>query len=223
MKIKCLQTGSIGNCFLLTDDENRTLILDAGVKVDQIKKALKFDFSSIEGAIITHGHRDHCLSADTLEAFGVNVFRPYLVEGGRDRRTYGKYAISAFPLEHDNEPCCGFYIKHLDGLRMLYLTDLSLCKWIFKKQEVQVILIEVNYQNKYLDLTQEQYYHKVLGHLSLENCIEFLKVNKTDALKKVIICHQSIWTMDEEECLDRIRQEIGVEVEAARKDKTFYL
>lgn len=223
MILRCVQTGSSGNCYLLTDDDGKTLILDAGVKADVIKKALNYDFMNVDAALITHNHKDHSLSADALEMYGVGVFKPYLIEGGRDRRTFGKYAVSAFPVEHDNEPCCGFYIKHLDGLRMLYLTDLSLCKWTFKKQEVQVILVEVNFQKKYLDLQQEQYQHKVRGHFSLENCLEFLKANKTDALQKVIICHQSIWTMDEEECVDRIRQEIGVDVVAARKERTIEL
>lgn len=217
-----LGTGSKGNCYLLSDDDS-TLILDAGVKADAIKKVLHWDFSTVSGALITHNHKDHSESADKLEQYGVEVFRPYLIEGGKDQRTFGKWAVQSFDLPHDGEPCCGFLIRHIDGFTMLYLTDLEYCKYTFQKQNVDAVLIEVNWQKKYVSENASNYSHKVLGHLSLENGIEFLKVNKTDALKKVIICHQSIWTMDEEECLDRIRQEIGVEVEAARKDKTFYL
>lgn len=217
-----LGTGSRGNCYLLSDDDS-TLILDAGVKADAIKMALHWDFSTVSGALITHNHKDHSESADKLEQYGVEVFRPYLIECGKDQRTFGKWAVQSFDLPHDGEPCCGFFIRHVDGFKMLYLTDLEYCKYTFQKQNVDAVLIEVNWQKKYVSENARNYSHKVLGHLSLENCIEFLKCNKTDSLKTVIICHQSIWTMDEEECIEKIKDEIGVEVYSAGKGKTIQL
>lgn len=217
-----LGTGSKGNCYLLSDDDS-TLILDAGVKADAIKMALHWDFSTVSGALITHNHKDHSESAYKLEQYGVEVFRPYLIEGGKDKRTFGKWAIQSFDVPHDGEPCSGFFIRHIDGFKMLYLTDLEYCKYVFRSQEVNVILIEVNWQDDYVEKTASNFRHKVLGHLSLNNAINFLKANKTDALQKVIICHQSIWTMDEEECVVKIRQEIGVDVFAAGKGKVVEL
>lgn len=217
-----LGTGSTGNCYLLSDDDS-TLILDAGVKTDLIKGALHYDFSTVSGVLITHNHKDHSASADKLEMFGLDVFRPYFVDGGKDKRTFGKWAIQSFDVPHDGEPCSGFFIRHIDGFKMLYLTDLEYCKYVFRSQEVNVILIEVNWQDEYVEKTASNFRHKVLGHLSLNNAINFLNANKTDALQKVIICHQSMWSMDEEECVDRIRQEIGVDVVAARKERTIEL
>jgi ribonuclease BN (tRNA processing enzyme) len=217
-----LGTGSTGNCYLLSDDDS-TLILDAGVNENLIKGALHYDFSTVSGVLITHNHKDHSASADKLEKYGLDVFRPYLVDGCRDKRTFGKWAIQSFDLPHDGEPCSGFFIRHIDGFKMLYLTDLEYCRYVFKNQEINVILIECNWQKEFVEKEAANYSHKVLGHLSLDNAIGFLKANKTDALQKVIICHQSMWTMDEEECIDRIRQEIGVDVEAAKKERTIEL
>ena len=131
--------------------------------------------------------------------------------------------MQSFDLPHDGCPNCGFYIRHIDGFKMLYLTDLEYCKYVFRSQEVNVILIEINWQDEYVEKAASNFRHKVLGHLSLNNAINFLKANKTDALQKVIICHQSIWTMDEEECVEKIRQEIGVNVFAAGKGKVVEL
>lgn len=219
MILRTLRTGSKGNCYILTDDIGKHLILDAGVRSKDIKQALNFDFTNVRGVLITHNHGDHSLSADDLELLGLDVFRPYLIDGCMDKRTFGEYAVSSFPVEHDGEPCSGFLIRHINGFRMLYVTDLSYCKFTFKKQMVDAILVEVNYQTKYAETLAANYAHKIRGHFSLENCIEFLKANQTDNLKTVVICHTSGMTMDLNECLSEIQKVVGNEVNvyAARK------
>jgi ribonuclease BN (tRNA processing enzyme) len=195
------------------------LILDAGIRSKEIKQALNFDFSNVRGVLITHNHGDHSLSADDLELLGLDVFRPYLVDSCMDRRTFGEYAVSSFPVEHDGEPCSGFLIRHINGFRMIYVTDLSYCKYTFRKQKVDAILVEVNYQTKYAETLAANYAHKIRGHFSLENCIEFLKANQTEKLRTVVICHTSDMTMDLNECLAEIQKVVGngVKVYAARK------
>ena len=225
MRLQTIATGSKGNCYILTDDSGESLILDVGVKSAEIKKALDFDFSKVSGVLCTHAHKDHSLSLPEMEMLGLDVFAPFLVDGGRDKRTFGKYAVQSFDLPHDGEPCVGFYIRHISGFKMLYLTDLEYCKYCFQKQEVNAILIECNWQKLYVDDLAANYLHKVLGHLSLENCIGFLKANQTDALRSVVICHMSNYTMDLNMCLDEIRQVVGenVRVSAAGKGKVIEL
>lgn len=219
MILRTLRTGSKGNCYILTDDNGKHLILDAGVRSKEIKQTLNFDFTNVRGVLITHNHGDHSLSADDLELLGLDVFRPYLIDSCMDKRTFGEYAVSSFPVEHDGEPCSGFLIRHIDGFRMLYVTDLSYCKYTFRKQKVDAILVEVNYQTKYAETLAANYAHKIRGHFSLENCIEFLKANQTEKLRTVVICHNSNYTMDLSECLAEIQKVVGNEVNvyAARK------
>lgn len=224
MRLRTLSSGSSGNCYLLTDDDGKTLILDAGVKADAIKKALNFDFYGVCGVLITHAHKDHCLCADTLEyTYGLDVFRPYEIQGGRDRRTLGRFAVTSFDVPHDDEPCCGFFIKHIDGFKMLYLTDLEFCRYRFTQQAVNSILIEVNYEKEFLDREQANYEHKVRGHLSLENAIEFLKVNKTSELHSIVICHTSPYTLDVDYAVHRIERELNVPTYHAEKGKEIKL
>lgn len=210
-KLLTLCTGSSGNSYVLTDDDGNSLILDAGVKADVIKKALKFDFSSVNGVLITHSHKDHSLSADILESYGLDVWHPYKIEGGRDKRIFGKWAVSSFDVPHGDCPCCGFYIRHIDGFKMLYVTDLELCRYRFASQKVNFILCECNWDKRYVIVDAENYRHKVLDHMSLDACKGFLKANKTEGLKTVMICHQSNQTLDVVDAVEQIKRELGID------------
>lgn len=224
MRLLTLGTGSKGNSYVLSDDDGNSLILDAGVSIEAIKKALDFNFKSVSGVLISHGHKDHVLCADALEYYGLDVWKPYLIDGCADKRTFGKWAVQSFDVPHDGCPCCGFYIRHIDGFKMLYLTDLEYCKYVFNKQAVNSILIECNWQKSYVDDLADNYRHKVLGHLSLENGLDFLKANKTDALQSVVICHMSYYTLDVGDAVETIKREIWIEnVQAAEKGKEVVL
>lgn len=56
MKLKCIATGSTGNCYLLTSNSGETLILDCGISIKEIKKGLNWDIRGIKGVIISHAH-----------------------------------------------------------------------------------------------------------------------------------------------------------------------
>lgn len=55
LKLKCLGSGSSGNCYLLST-EKETLILDCGISIMDIKKGLNFDIRRIAGVVVTHAH-----------------------------------------------------------------------------------------------------------------------------------------------------------------------
>lgn len=219
MTIYTLGSSSSGNCHILSDEEGNKLLLDAGVKSFHIKEGLNFDFSKIDGVLVTHAHKDHCLCSDELEnTYGLDVFRPYLLPDCKDKRTFGKYAVTSFDVPHDGEPTCGFYIRHTNGFKMLYLTDLEYCKYTFRKQEINAIMVEANWDKRYVDVSAANASHKILGHMDIDTCIEFLKENKTDALQTVILCHMSSFTLDIRDAVNRVKQEVGIEnVFAAKK------
>lgn len=51
MKLKCIATGSTGNCYLLTSDSGETLILDCGIPIKEIKKGLNWNIKDVVGVI----------------------------------------------------------------------------------------------------------------------------------------------------------------------------
>lgn len=56
MRISCIHSGSDGNCYTLTDNDGNILLLDCGVPIMDIKRAINFKVSSIIGCIVTHSH-----------------------------------------------------------------------------------------------------------------------------------------------------------------------
>ena len=209
MKLKCLGSGSSGNCYLLST-ETETLILDCGIPIIEIKKGLNFDLSKVVGCVVTHSHKDHSLSAKDFENMGIPVFKPY--ENKEPINLNGwNGTIQAFDLTdkdgkfmHTNAdgsecPCYGFLITHPDLGRMLYITDTELVKWRFK--DINHILISCNYQKKYIDdenLAKRN--HVFRGHMELETVKEFIKANNSDSLQNIILCHLSNDNSNPEEC-----------------------
>ena len=55
MKLNCLGSSSVGNCYILEDD-NDCLIIEAGVKIKDVKKAVNFNIAKVRGVVISHEH-----------------------------------------------------------------------------------------------------------------------------------------------------------------------
>ena len=220
MKLKCLSSGSIGNCYLL-ECNNEILILDCGISIKDIKVGLNFDLSKVVGCVITHSHKDHSLSAETLKNMGIKVWQPYKYEVEMQRiqrRYFGEFMIKNFSVPHDDEPCCGFLIECPNGEKLLYATDFEYIKYSFKKMGIHHLLIECNYQNEYVDRSADNRKHVLKGHAELQTTIGIVKDN-ADSLKTVILCHLSKENSNPEECIAEVKKVVnpGVYIDYARK------
>ncbi len=228
MKMVTLSSGSQGNCYLLETD-TETLILDCGIPMKDIKIGLDFDLSKVAGVVVSHGHQDHVKSVEDLKKYGIPIWQPYL--DGFDinrvqKRGYGKFKITSFELPHDGINNCGFLIE-ISGQKILYMTDFEYCRYVFKKQNVNHILIECNYQQEYVDRDLPNFEHKVRGHCSLATCKDFIRANATDALHTVLLLHMGQGTCDPIECVGEIQEVVnksyvdyaraGLEVELKKK------
>ncbi|TEB41564.1 MBL fold metallo-hydrolase, partial [Flavobacterium circumlabens] len=71
MKLKVISTGSIGNAYIL-ETENEALLIECGVNILDIKKALDFNYHKVVGCIVTHEHQDHCKSINEVMELGIN-------------------------------------------------------------------------------------------------------------------------------------------------------
>ena len=219
-----LGTGSSGNCYVLTDDSGNKLLLDAGIKRSEIVKGLSFSLSGLKGCVVTHSHHDHDLCAEELKLMGIDVWQPYLDENKRQIHKFDSFSTQSFPVNHDDTDCVGYYIK-FSGKKMLYLTDLSYCPYSFANQDINILLCECNYAQKYLDMEQGSYNHKVKGHMSLENLKQFIVHNQSVSLTTIIICHMGKATLDVDESIQEIKQ-IAMpftDVYAAKKGRTIQL
>lgn len=210
MKLKILATGSTGNCYLLTT-EHGTLILDAGIPFLDIKRGLNYDLGVVSGVLISHSHTDHAKSLNDIKDI-FPVFAPYTQgEVKIGKRSFGNFEVSCFDLPHNGTWNNGFLIK-ADGQKFLYMTDFEYCKYHFKKQAVNHMIIECNYQNEYVNRDLANYEHKIRGHCSLDTCIGFIRENATSQLRTVTIIHMGAETCNPNECVDEIKKVVGAGV-----------
>jgi len=55
MKLEVLGSSSLGNCYILSDD-NEALLIECGVSFNEVKKALNFNVKKIVGCVVSHSH-----------------------------------------------------------------------------------------------------------------------------------------------------------------------
>lgn len=217
MVLKCIASGSSGNCYLL-NSKTETLILDCGLPIKEIKRGLNYDLKRVVGVCATHAHFDHSRSVKDFESMGIPVFAPYKSLEPMGLNGW-KGTIQAFDLtdkdghfKHTNAdgtecPCYGFLITHPEMGRLLYITDTELVKWRFR--DINYILISCNYQNKYITDDDAKRNHVLRGHMELETVKEFVKANKSNALRNVILCHLSNENANAEEMVAEVQKAAG--------------
>jgi len=214
LSLKVLATGSSGNCYLLTCDTNgKTLILDAGIPIKEIRRGLDYNMNSVSAVFVSHtAHRDHGLAVDDLRKSGIPIFDP--CNSAMLHRVFSLdgFVLKSFHLPHDGVENRGVYITAPNGHRMLYMTDYEYCPYRFFNQALNTLLIECNYCKSMLDPDEEKYNHVLRGHAELDTVKGIVEANKTTQLRNVILCHLSYTSADEDEILDTIRGVVDVDV-----------
>lgn len=231
MKIKCVATGSKGNCYTLTSDSGETLILDCGIPIKEIKKGLNWNIRNVVGCIVSHTHSDHSKSVKDLGDIGIPVCKPYedLLMNQFLANSY--FTVRTFDLTtvdgrwtHTNAdgsecPCYGFLITHPEMGRMIYATDTELIKWRFKG--INHILLGVNYDKDLIDNEDSaKVNHVYRGHMSIDTACDFVKVNNSNDLQNVIMCHLSKNNADKDLFIDKMKSAVpnaNVDVAVAGK------
>lgn len=232
MILRCIGSGSDGNSYALISNDGKILLLDLGFPKSKIVKAIDYRVSDIVGAVVGHGHGDHAKSVKDFENMGIKVLTPYSkgvdFEGEHEERihyTCGDFDIKAFALTNTNGrfmhtnndgsecPCYGFYIQHPDMGKMLYITDTELVKWRF--QRINHILISCNYDKDLIPKDHPAREHIFRGHMELKTVKEFVRANKSDALRNVMLCHLSGDNADSDKMVAEVSKAAGYGVKCA--------
>lgn len=232
MKLKCIATGSSGNCYLLQAGSGETLILDCGIPIKEIKKGLDWNIKDVVGVLCTHQHSDHNKSLKDFINMGIPVFAPYLSLESMKMET--EFNIRMFDLttidgswthtNADGTPCpiYGFLITHREMGRMLYITDCELIKWKFR--DINHILLGVNYDKDLVDTDNPKANHVFRGHLSIDTACDFVKANDSDSLQNVIMCHLSSENADKDSFIAKMKNAVnGASVDVAEQGKSWIL
>lgn len=234
MKLKCIATGSTGNCYTLTSDSGETLILDCGIPIKEIKKGLDWNVKDVVGVLCTHKHLDHSKSVEDFEAMEIQILAPYLGDSCKPINM-GEFTVKPFDLttidgnwthtDANGEPCpiYGFLITHKEMGKMLYITDCEVVKWKFKG--INHILLGVNYDKDLIDRDNTgKANHVFRGHLSIDTACDFVKANYSDSLQNVIMCHLSSENADRDSFIEKMKKvAYGANVDVAERNKEWVL
>ncbi|MDI9418753.1 MAG: MBL fold metallo-hydrolase [Bacillota bacterium] len=233
IEITPIASGSLGNCYRITDSRT-PLLLECGIPYKEIQKKLNFRTSEIVACLISHEHQDHSkavkdlmkvgidcyMSQGTAEALDVSGHRLNIIKAKQQFRI-GTWTILPFEAQHDAAESLGFLLANQDGEKLLYATDTYYLKYKFRG--LTHILVECNYaldilkKNVAAGLVPVAAKNRVLrSHFGLENVKEFLQANDMSRVQEIWLLHLSDANSDAERFKREIQEITGTEVYIAR-------
>lgn len=238
MKLRVLSTGSKGNCYILSSDSGENLIVEAGVKIMEIKKALNFDLSGVSGCLLSHEDGDHSKAAIDIMKCGINLYtskgtlealklldhyRSHAIRSGQAVQI-GGFKVLPFDTVHDVAEPHGYLIKHEEMGTMLFLTDTHYSKYKFNG--VNFMVVEANFCEDILDTKSSKSFlrERILNsHMSLQNLLGMLDANDTSKVAKIVLIHLSDSNSNESEFVEKVQAATGIPTFAAKNGDNYEL
>jgi len=233
MILKVLGSNSAGNCYIL-ETKHEALIIELGVSVPKIKKALHFNIAKVVGAIVSHAHGDHAKYMGEAMNAGIGVYANHetlsakslsrhhrakpLAHGKKEK--IGGFYVKGFPVEHD-VPCMMFLIEHEECGLTLFLTDTMYCK--YKIPGLNNIIIECNHELEIMDNNGTPGFLRnriVQSHMNMDTCKEMLLANDLSTVHNIVLIHLSNTNSDAAKIKREISAMIGKIVHVAEAGLT---
>lgn len=218
MKLKVINTGSVGNAYLLYN-EQEVLLIECGVSLKEIKQSLNYDLTKVVGCITTHLHGDHskCMlellnscvevysSKGTFKGLELDKHHNSKVVKHMELFTVGNFKIIPFNVKHDAPEPLGFLIHHKDCGLTLFLTDTFYSPYKFKG--LNNIIIEANFCEEIIrekDSNQFLTNRILKSHLSIQKCIDLLNANDLTEVNNIVLIHLSDRNSNEKEFKEKV-------------------
>lgn len=226
MKLRCLGSGSSGNSYILEASDG-ILLIEAGIPLMEVKKALRFDLSKVRGCLISHRHNDHAKYVNDFLMAGIRVLALKDVFESHDIRIaafhkeiepkhgyiVGGFKVYALSVAHD-VPCLGFIIEHQEMGKLLFITDTMMLE--YRIPNLNHIMIEANYSDDVLDyniengITPAGMKDRLLhSHMELSTAKDILMANDLSQVNEIILIHLSGNNSDPEVFVDEVSSVSG--------------
>lgn len=166
MKLHILGSSSHGNGYVLESSTGAALIIECGVPLINVKKALSWRLSGVTAAVVSHHHGDHAGYVREYSRAGIRIVAPGEVIAKHEslpfsrivaaNRGYimGDWRIRTLAMTHANNDgtpceCLGYIIEHPEMGRTLFATDTVALPCGFKG--LHHVMIEANYDDAILE------------------------------------------------------------------------
>lgn len=236
MKMTVLGSSSSGNGYILEDSEGNALLLEAGVRLKEIKQVLDFNIRGLVGCLISHRHGDHIGHVKQYLDAGIDVYthKENKVTGHRFKELeakkqvkIGPWKILPFDVIHD-VPTFGFLLDHPESGKVCFITDTAYCKYSFPG--LNNIIIEANYCE---EIMTKRFLEGSLNglvrartqksHMSFTSTLEFLKANDLTEVNQIILIHLSGGNADPVKFLEQTKSATGKSVHIAKPGAEYQL
>ena len=232
MRIEVVASSSAGNCYIIKGARD-VLLIEAGIPITAIKKALNFDFSNLVGCLVSHCHMDHAKavkdllklnigvysSVGTFEAMGITntAYARTLHAKAPSPIAIGEFKVRPFEVEHDAPGSYGFMVRS-DELKqtIVFATDTFYLKYKFVN--VHCYMVEANYSKDILaENVEAGRLHPKLAertmksHFEINDVVEFLKATDTTKTKKIMLLHPSAGNADTKQFESMVMDAVGIE------------
>jgi len=207
MQLVVINSNSAGNAYAL-DSGKEILLLEAGCKMADVKRAINFRLQDVVGCCVSHCHGDHAKYATEYAKFGVKVYcnqdvidkKQFPYDSSKEVHPGKTFSVGSFrvaPLElHHDVPNNGYLIQHPSMGTLCFITDTyKMGNFI---TGIDHWLIEANYDDRILKVNVEdgkidraQANRLMLSHLSLDNTVQYLRMCEAEKSKTITLCHLS--------------------------------
>ena len=208
-----------------------TIVIEQGIQLKEIKKALNYDLSNVACGLLSHEHGDHSKSSVDFAEMGIFLYTSQGTIDKLKKKSHfikpvhseqiietEEFKILCFDTQHDCAEPLGFLIYNkIEHKKILFATDTYYLKYKFKK--VDCFIIEVNYIKRLLDENvnlPEMVRNRILtSHFSLDNVIKFLSISDLSITKLIIPVHLSDENADEREIKQVLEDQFNIQVHCA--------
>lgn len=229
MKIHCLASSSMGNCYLL-DNGSSILMVECGLEFQKIRKAItteNIDLMRVGGCLITHAHSDHCKGAKDLSRYStiyasketlerLEIGNSKVVYEAKVNKLFGDWKVIPFTVEHDISGAYGFIIKSNDH-SILFVNDTKYLEWDLSGYQFNTVMIECNYVDELIDMTSFKSKRTINSHMALSTTIATLKALNLGKCEAIYLMHLSDGNSNERLMIDTVYKETGIKTFACGK------
>ncbi|HQO83941.1 MAG TPA: MBL fold metallo-hydrolase [Synergistales bacterium] len=223
VEITTYASSSKGNLYRLTSGTS-SLLLECGLPIKQIRRALDHRLHDISGVLLSHEHMDHAKAAKDILAAGIELYcskgtadalglfshRIRIIEA-LNQFTIGPWIILPFETQHDATEPLGFLIQNGRD-KILMATDTFYVQHRFIG--LTHIMIECNYSKKTLrdDMHPAQRKRLLRSHMSLETLLKLLAANDLSTVREIHLLHLSDDNSDEDMLRSTVQGATGIPV-----------
>lgn len=235
MQLTVHSTGSRGNLYTLTDKTGSILMLDCGVPLQMVYKALAFNTNALATCLCSSFHGDHSkaakamlnafmpvsMSSLTAQGLGISFNEPTLkIRNEGQMLNVGNWNIRPFDTFHDSPGSLGYLIENkAEDMKLVYVGESGYIKYTFP--DLDVLIVECNHNLEDIDQHRQDMADRYLrvreSHMSLKRLKSYLEKSPMPKLRHIVLVHLSDSNSNEEKMLEELRAQTGITVTAARE------